>query len=79
MDNELDIQRDHAVLVNATRALLAPGGELFFSTNLRTFKLDPMLAADPACEDITARTLPEDFRDRRVHHAFRIRSQETRR
>jgi 23S rRNA (cytosine1962-C5)-methyltransferase len=79
MDNDLDIQRDHAALVNATRALLAPGGELYFSTNLRTFKLDPPLAADPACEDITARTLPEDFRDRRIHHAFRIRSQETRR
>ncbi len=79
MDNELDIQRDHAALMNATRALLAPGGELFFSTNLRTFKLDPLLAADPACEDITARTLPEDFRDRRIHHAFRVHSQETRR
>ena len=52
--------------------LLASGGELFFSTNLRTFKLDPTLAADPSCVDITARTLPEDFRDRRIHRAFRI-------
>ena len=72
MDDVLDIQRDHAALVNATRALLDPGGELFFSTNLRTFKLDPALAADPLCVDITTRTLPEDFRDRRIHHAFRI-------
>jgi len=72
MAGALDIQRDHAALVAATRALLAPGGELFFSTNLRTFKLHAALAADPACTDITARTLPEDFRDRRVHRAFRI-------
>jgi 23S rRNA (cytosine1962-C5)-methyltransferase len=72
MDGVLDIQRDHAALVNATRVLLDPGGELFFSTNLRTFKLDPALSADPRCLDITARTLPEDFRDRRIHHAFRI-------
>jgi 23S rRNA (cytosine1962-C5)-methyltransferase len=72
MTGALDIQRDHAALVAATRALLAPGGELYFSTNLRTLKLDAALAADPACTDITTRTLPEDFRDRRVHRAFRI-------
>ena len=72
MADVLDIQRDHPRLVGAARQLLAPGGELFFSTNLRTFRLDPALAADPACTDITAATLPEDFRDRRIHHAFRF-------
>ena len=72
MDGVLDIQRDHPRLVGAARELLAPGGELFFSTNLRTFRLDPALAADPACTDITGETLPEDFRDRRIHHAFRF-------
>jgi 23S rRNA (cytosine1962-C5)-methyltransferase len=68
----LDIQRDHPALIADARALLAPGGEIFFSTNLRTFRLDAALAADPAVTDITARTLAEDFRDRRVHHAYRI-------
>ena len=72
MAREFDAQRDHAALVAAARAVLSPGGELYFSTNLRTFELDPALACDPACADITARTLPEDFRDRRVHHAYRI-------
>jgi 23S rRNA (cytosine1962-C5)-methyltransferase len=72
MSAVLDIQRDHAQLVGAARVLLAPGGELYFSTNLRTFRLDPALAADPACTDITAQTLPEDFRDRRIHRAFRF-------
>jgi 23S rRNA (cytosine1962-C5)-methyltransferase len=72
MARSLDIQRDHARLIEATRMLLAPGGELYFSTNLRTFKLDAALADDRACTEITARTLPEDFRDRRVHHAYRI-------
>ena len=72
MDDVLDVQRDHVALVRAARALLDPGGELYFSTNLRTFRLDPALASDAACVDITAQTLPEDFRDRRVHHAFRI-------
>jgi 23S rRNA (cytosine1962-C5)-methyltransferase len=72
MAGVLDIQRDHAALVSATRALLDPGGELYFSTNLRTFRLDPALAGDPSCVDITGQTLPEDVRDRRIHHAFRI-------
>ena len=72
MAGVLDIQRDHVALVRAARDLLDPGGELYFSTNLRTFRLDPALAGDPACVDITRQTLPEDFRDRRVHHAFRI-------
>ena len=72
MARELDIQRDHAALVATARALLSPGGLLYFSTNLRTFRLDPRLAADGACADITRQTLPEDFRDPRIHHAFRI-------
>jgi 23S rRNA (guanine2069-N7)-methyltransferase len=72
MAGALDVQRDHAALVASVRGLLAPGGELYFSTNLRTFRLDPALACDPACMDISAQTLPEDFRDRRVHHAYRI-------
>jgi 23S rRNA (cytosine1962-C5)-methyltransferase len=72
MTGVLDVQRDHPALIAATRALLAPGGELYFSTNLRSFALDAALAADPAVIDITARTLPEDFRDRRVHRAYRI-------
>ena len=72
MSGVLDVQRDHPALVAATRALLAPGGELYFSTNLRTFALDAALAADPAVTDITARTLPEDFRDPRIHRAYRI-------
>jgi 23S rRNA (cytosine1962-C5)-methyltransferase len=72
MRGVLDVQRDHAVLIGAARALLEPGGELYFSTNLRTFQLDPALATDPLCAEITQQTLPVDFRDRRVHHAYRI-------
>ena len=78
MTGILDIQRDHAALVGATRALLAPGGELYFSTNLRSFRLDDALARDPAIVDITRETLPEDFRDRRIHRAYRIGTESAR-
>lgn len=72
MDGVLDVQRDHAWLIANARALLDPGGELYFSTNLRSFALDPRLAADPRGRDITGETLPEDFRDRRVHRVWRF-------
>ena len=44
---------------------------VWFSTNLRRFKLelsDPTLAVT----DMTRATIPPDFRDPRAHHAFRI-------
>ena len=62
-----------AAMIMAARGLLARDGELYFSTNLRSFVLDPRLAADPAVEDITARTQPEDFRGARIHRSYRIR------
>jgi 23S rRNA (cytosine1962-C5)-methyltransferase len=72
MAGVLDVQRDHGWLIANARALLDPGGELYFSTNLRTFTLDQKLAADPGGRDITGETLPEDFRDRRIHRAWRF-------
>ena len=61
MQGVLDVQRDHADMVRQCHALLAPGGELFFSTNLRSFKLDPGL--DPLrMVEITHQSVPEDFR-----------------
>ncbi|MEP6658252.1 MAG: class I SAM-dependent methyltransferase [Betaproteobacteria bacterium] len=70
MTGVLDIQRDHAELIADTLRLLAPAGELYFSTNLRSFRLDGALARSKQCTDITGRTRAEDFRDPRVHHAF---------
>jgi 23S rRNA (cytosine1962-C5)-methyltransferase len=72
MDDVLDVQRDHRWLIANARALLDPGGELYFSTNLRTFALDATLAVDPGGKEITAQTLPDDFRDRRIHRVWRF-------
>jgi 23S rRNA (cytosine1962-C5)-methyltransferase len=73
MASEFDVQRDHRALIAHLRALLAPAGELYFSTNLRTFALDASLASEPGVEDITARVRADGFRDPRVHVAFVIR------
>ena len=62
MQGVLDVQRDHARLIGQCHDLLAAGGELFFSTNLRTFAIDPELEKRLGLREITHRSVPEDFR-----------------
>jgi 23S rRNA (cytosine1962-C5)-methyltransferase len=72
MTGTLDVQRDHPVLLDACAELLAAGGVLYFSTNLRTFRLDPHAGAGLTGADISARSVPEDFRNRRIHACWRF-------
>jgi 23S rRNA (cytosine1962-C5)-methyltransferase len=69
---DLDVQRDHRELVEATLQVILPGGVLYFSTNHQRFEpaLDGLAAT--ACEEITARTVPEDYRNKQVHRCWRI-------
>jgi len=74
MEGTLDVQRDHVPLLRDTARLLAPGGLLVFSTNLRRFKLDRDALSGLEIEDITRRTIPKDFeRNPRIHHCFLLR------
>jgi 23S rRNA (cytosine1962-C5)-methyltransferase len=72
MQGVLDVQRDHADLILACMALLSPQGELLFSTNLRSFRLDTEALAGLALSDISAQTVPPDFRNRKIHRCWRI-------
>lgn len=62
MQGILDVQRDHAQLLGQCHDLLAGGGELFFSTNLRSFVIDPQVEQRCALREITHLSVPEDFR-----------------
>lgn len=72
MQGVLDVQRDHPWLIRQCLALLSPDGELFFSTNLRSFELDPVVQERARFDEISARTVPEDFRDRRIHRCWHV-------
>ncbi len=72
MQGILDVQRDHPRVIRQCLALLAPEGEIFFSTNLRSFELDPLIAQRARFVEISGKTVPEDFRDRRVHRCWRV-------
>jgi 23S rRNA (cytosine1962-C5)-methyltransferase len=75
MRGVLDVQRDHGRLVSQCHGLLADGGELFFSTNLRSFVIDPALQQRLAMREITRQSVPEDFRrpGRPPHRAWHVK------
>lgn len=68
MDDTFDVQRDYVALVTGAARLLAPGGELWFSTNRRGFKLDPEALSGLDTHEFTAETVPEDFARRPMMH-----------
>ncbi|MBB5018255.1 23S rRNA (cytosine1962-C5)-methyltransferase [Chitinivorax tropicus] len=72
MQDILDIQRDHSHLIRQSMKLLGKDGVLYFSNNLRTFKLDQALFSDFFCTEITDFSIPEDFRNKRIHRCWRI-------
>jgi 23S rRNA G2069 N7-methylase RlmK/C1962 C5-methylase RlmI len=68
-----DVDRDHAALLELVARNLAPGGVVYFSTNFRRFRLEEeRLAATYTIREITRRTIPEDFRNERIHRAWRL-------
>jgi len=72
MQGVLDVQLDHATLIRDCVEILAPAGELLFSTNLRSFRLDAAALAGLNVSDISAQTVPPDFRNRKIHKCWRI-------
>ena len=72
MRDILDVQRDHVWLIDYAMGLLAPGGKLYFSNNLRSFALDERLRGDYQIRDISEQSVPEDFRNRKIHQCWQI-------
>ncbi|MGC4036454.1 MAG: class I SAM-dependent methyltransferase [Chitinophagaceae bacterium] len=64
MEGMLDIQRDHAPLINHCMKTLQPGGELCFSNNYQKFVLDKDAITAASIKDITRQTTPFDFEGR---------------
>ncbi len=74
MEHTWDVQRDHVKVIRQCMKLLTKDGVLIFSTNFRKFKLDGKALADLAIEDISRRTLPQDFaRNPKIHHCWLLR------
>ncbi|MGH8206051.1 MAG: bifunctional 23S rRNA (guanine(2069)-N(7))-methyltransferase RlmK/23S rRNA (guanine(2445)-N(2))-methyltransferase RlmL, partial [Steroidobacteraceae bacterium] len=73
MQGVLDLQRDHAQLIDDCMKLLAGSGLLLFSTNAQRLRLEPRVAAQWQVADVSRATLPFDFeRNPRIHQCFEI-------
>ena len=73
MEDVLDVQRDHVDMIHNAMRVLAEGGTLIFSNNLRTFKLDTDSLSAYTIKDISAQTIDEDFkRNAKIHQCWLI-------
>ena len=65
-------QRDHVELLNRLLELMTPGGNIFFSTNFRRFKLAEGEIRGATIREISRQTVPADFRNKRIHRSWRM-------
>ncbi|MCU7368734.1 bifunctional 23S rRNA (guanine(2069)-N(7))-methyltransferase RlmK/23S rRNA (guanine(2445)-N(2))-methyltransferase RlmL [Pantoea stewartii] len=75
MEESFDVQRDHMMLMRNLKRLLRKGGTIMFSNNKRGFKmdLDGLKALGLQAQDITQKTLSQDFaRNRQIHNCWLI-------
>ncbi|ODP97100.1 23S rRNA (guanine(2445)-N(2))/(guanine(2069)-N(7))-methyltransferase [Salinivibrio sp. SS3] len=79
MHSTFDVQRDHLDVLLALKDRLRPDGEIIFSNNKRHFKMDleGLAAAGLSAENISKRSIPEDFaRNPHIHNCWIIRHQD---
>lgn len=77
-ENTLDINKDWPVLIAKCLKILKANGILYFSTNSRKLNFKTELLSETMnlnnlqIEDITLKTIPEDFRNSKIHRAWKI-------
>lgn len=72
MEEDFEVEKDQLFLVKHCLRLLDPAGVLYFSNNKRKFKISPEVLDLANVQDITPRTIPEDYKDTKVHMCFKI-------
>jgi 23S rRNA (cytosine1962-C5)-methyltransferase len=72
MEEFLDIQQHHAMLINDSQRVLSNDGVLFFSTNFTKFKLDMESIQSNSIKDITKQTTPFDFAGKLHRPCYKI-------
>ncbi|MEY8767342.1 bifunctional 23S rRNA (guanine(2069)-N(7))-methyltransferase RlmK/23S rRNA (guanine(2445)-N(2))-methyltransferase RlmL [Francisella philomiragia] len=74
MDDILDIQRDHELLINLAMDSLKKDGVLYFSNNYRRFKMSQEIIAKFNCENIDKVCLSRDFlSNKNIHNCWEIK------
>ena len=71
-EDDWDVQEQHVEMLDLVSQVLNPSGVVYFSTNFRKFK--PRLAELSQFEsiEISSKTVPEDFRNRKIHRCWKM-------
>ncbi len=72
MEGDWEIQQHHGQLLSSICQIMKPGGVIYFSTNFRRFKLDVQALSGLRICEISDRTVPEDFANKRTHRCWRM-------
>lgn len=72
MKGTWDTQRDHATMLHLLLKHVRKGGIVYFSNNLRQFVPDFSRLKVSSAEEITSKTIPEDFRNKNIHHCYKL-------
>ena len=70
-DEDWILQEHYPELINSVINRLRPGGVIYFSNNYRRFKFNESFIRGD-CHEITKQTIPEDFRNKRIHRCWWI-------
>ncbi|MGN8036501.1 class I SAM-dependent methyltransferase [Chitinophaga sp. 22321] len=72
MKDFLDIQRDHADMLNKVLLATKKDGVVYFSNNYRRFVLESDKINAASIKDITKQTLPFDFQQKLIRKCYRL-------
>ncbi|WP_153800735.1 class I SAM-dependent methyltransferase [Foetidibacter luteolus] len=72
MKDFLDIQRDHAELLNDVLKAVTSNGIIYFSTNFTRFVLDETSIKASSIKDITKATTPFDFEGKLKRYCYKL-------
>ena len=71
-EDDWDVQKHAPDLIAAILPLMSDGGVMYFSSNFRRLKFDPSTLPLSESHEITKQTLPDDYRNRRIHRCWRL-------
>jgi len=71
MDDVWDVQAEHTGLLAELARRMPTGGEICFSTNFRKFR--PDFPESVEAREISTKTVPPDFRNKKIHRCWLLR------
>jgi 23S rRNA (cytosine1962-C5)-methyltransferase len=74
MEEMFDVQQDYIKLITHALRLLEKGGVIYFSTNYRKFTFEEDAFSDCMIEEVSDKTIPQDFHKRSIHRCWKIRA-----